>query len=90
MDDQTLEGTYNEGKGRLKDAVGGLTGDTSTQAQGKIDQGIGKVQRMIGDLPDQVSSFGEQVDEIIQERPMMALLAAASLGYVLSLLIHRK
>jgi len=90
MDDQTIEGAYNEGKGRVKDAVGGLTGDTKTQAEGKIDQGIGKVQQMMGDLPDQVRSFGAELDEVIQERPMMALLAAASVGYILSLLIHRR
>jgi uncharacterized protein YjbJ (UPF0337 family) len=32
----------------VKDAAGGLTGDTSLQAKGKLDQGKGKVQGAVG------------------------------------------
>ncbi len=35
-------------KGRLKDAAGGLTGDTSLQAEGKLDQLKGKAQDALG------------------------------------------
>lgn len=32
------EGLLDEAKGKLKDGFGGLTGDASTQAEGKFDQ----------------------------------------------------
>jgi uncharacterized protein YjbJ (UPF0337 family) len=43
-----------EFKGRVKDAVGGLTGDGSEQIEGKVDQLKGKVQRKIGETQSDV------------------------------------
>ena len=37
-------------KGKVKDAAGGLTGDTSLQAEGKWDQLKGKAQKKIGEV----------------------------------------
>lgn len=47
--ENNLKGTGNELKGRLKDAAGGLTGDSSLQAEGKLDKLKGKVQNAVGD-----------------------------------------
>jgi uncharacterized protein YjbJ (UPF0337 family) len=44
-----VKGTIKEGEGRVRDAVGGLTGDTSEQLKGKAQQVKGKVQRKIGE-----------------------------------------
>lgn len=44
-----VKGTLKEGEGRVRDAVGGLTGDTSEQLKGKAQQLKGKVQRKIGE-----------------------------------------
>lgn len=44
-----LKGTIKEGEGHVRDAVGGLTGDTSEQLKGKAQQVKGKVQRKIGE-----------------------------------------
>jgi uncharacterized protein YjbJ (UPF0337 family) len=46
--ENTARGTGKQVRGRVKDAVGGLTGDAELQAEGKIDQAAGKVQRGIG------------------------------------------
>ncbi|HEX2220645.1 MAG TPA: CsbD family protein [Gemmatimonadales bacterium] len=46
--DNSLEGKGNDLKGKVKDAIGGLTGDTSLQAEGKLDQLKGKVQDTVG------------------------------------------
>lgn len=46
--EDSLRGKGNDLKGRLKDAAGGLTGDSSLQAEGKLDQMKGKVQDSIG------------------------------------------
>jgi len=44
-----VKGTVKEGEGRLRNAVGGLTGDTSEQIKGKGQELKGKVQRKIGE-----------------------------------------
>ena len=44
-----IKGTFKEGEGRVRDAVGGLTGDTSEQLKGKAQEIKGKVQRKIGE-----------------------------------------
>ena len=44
----SLEGKVKQAKGRVKDAVGGLTGDGRMQAEGKMDQLKGKIQDGVG------------------------------------------
>jgi uncharacterized protein YjbJ (UPF0337 family) len=46
--EDSIKGKAKNLKGRVKDAVGGLTGDRSLQAEGKWDQVKGKVQDMVG------------------------------------------
>jgi uncharacterized protein YjbJ (UPF0337 family) len=45
-----IKGTFKEGEGRIRDAVGGLAGDESEQLKGKAQQVKGKVQRKIGEV----------------------------------------
>lgn len=52
--ENNLEGKGKELKGRLKDALGGLTGDGSLQAEGKLDQLKGKAQDALGDAQRRV------------------------------------
>jgi uncharacterized protein YjbJ (UPF0337 family) len=46
--DDSAEGKARHLKGHLKDAVGGLTGDSSLQAEGKLDEATGKLQDKLG------------------------------------------
>jgi uncharacterized protein YjbJ (UPF0337 family) len=46
--ENSAEGKADTLKGKVKDAVGGLTGDTSLQGEGKLDQLKGKVQDAFG------------------------------------------
>lgn len=46
--ENSAEGKATHLKGHIKDAVGGLTGDTSLQAEGKLDQAKGKLQDAFG------------------------------------------
>lgn len=48
--DNKLRGAGNELKGRVKDAVGGLTNDSRMQAEGKVDKVKGKIQDKVGDM----------------------------------------
>jgi uncharacterized protein YjbJ (UPF0337 family) len=58
--EDNVEGTAKDLKGRVKDAVGGLTGDSSLQAEGKMDQLKGKVQDTVGDVERKI---GEKTDD---------------------------
>jgi uncharacterized protein YjbJ (UPF0337 family) len=46
--DNSIKGKLSHMAGRVKDAIGGLTGDTGMQAEGKVDQLKGKVQDTVG------------------------------------------
>ena len=55
-DDLTRDGMKNQGeglgdqiKGRVRNTVGGATGDTSEQVKGKAEELKGKAQRKIGE-----------------------------------------
>ncbi|MDT7951811.1 MAG: CsbD family protein [Acetobacteraceae bacterium] len=88
-----MEGAARQMGGKLKDAVGGLAGDTGTQAEGKADQISGRVQNAYGSakdmLGDNASTLADQVEEFVQEQPIVALLSAATVGFVLARLLSR-
>ena len=94
MDEDRIKGAATDLGGKVKDAVGGLTGDSGTQASGKADQVSGQVQNAYGSAKDAVregaDTLGTQIDGLVKEKPMMALLAAAGVGYVLFLLTRRR
>ena len=52
MDKEHLKGAVDKTKGAVKDAVGGLTGDTSLQVEGKIDKAKGAARQGVGDAKD--------------------------------------
>jgi uncharacterized protein YjbJ (UPF0337 family) len=101
MDEDRVTGTVEDIKGQVKEGAGKVLGDTKMEAEGYADQMIGAAQKTFGQARDtvreaassmqaQASTIGEYLDETIQERPLTALLAAGAVGYVLSLLIHRR
>lgn len=49
-----VKGKGNDLKGRVKDAVGGLTGDGSLQAEGKMDRAKGKIQEKVGEAQQKI------------------------------------
>ena len=93
MDEDRIEGAATNIGGKVKDAVGGLTGDTKTQAEGKMDQATGQLQNTVGSAKDAVregaSTMGAELDSFMSEKPMMALLIAAGVGYLLARITHR-
>jgi uncharacterized protein YjbJ (UPF0337 family) len=60
-----VEGSVDELKGRGKEAVGKVTGDERTQAEGKLDQVKGNMQQGLGELKDKA---GEAVDNLTGNR----------------------
>jgi uncharacterized protein YjbJ (UPF0337 family) len=52
MDKDRVKGAGHQTKGAIKEAVGKLTGDTKTQAEGAAEKTAGKVQNAIGGAKD--------------------------------------
>jgi uncharacterized protein YjbJ (UPF0337 family) len=48
------DGTFDDAKGRVKEATGDLTGDKDLQREGKVDQATGEVKDKVGDAADKV------------------------------------
>lgn len=92
MDEDRIKGAATNLQGKVKSTVGSLTGDSKTEADGKTDEIGGKLQNAYGSakeaISDQAGTLGTQLDGFMKERPMMALLAAAGVGYVLAFLTH--
>ncbi len=100
MDENRVEGTARDLGGKAKGALGDLTGDTKTQAEGTVDQVVGTAQRAYGKVRDQASGAGSNLadqledasaylGDTVAERPLTALLVAGAIGYVLAMLTRR-
>ena len=93
MDEDRIKGSATDIGGKVKDAAGGLLGDNKMRAEGKVDQASGQLQNAYGSAKDALSegadTLGTQVDSLLKDRPMMALLGAVGIGYVLARLMHR-
>jgi uncharacterized protein YjbJ (UPF0337 family) len=42
------DGKVDQAKGKVKQAVGALTGDKNLQAEGQVDETVGKVKAAVG------------------------------------------
>ncbi len=58
---EDTKGKVDEGKGRVKDAAGGLTGDDDLQREGKVDKAAGKTRQAVSDAGEKV---GEGVSKV--------------------------
>jgi uncharacterized protein YjbJ (UPF0337 family) len=52
MGDNKSEGLKHQVKGSLKEGVGKVTGDSTHEAEGKLEKNIGKGQKEIGKKTD--------------------------------------
>jgi uncharacterized protein YjbJ (UPF0337 family) len=59
VNEQTLQGNWNEIKGKLRSKWGQLTNDDLQQAHGNVDQLIGLIQRKTGEARHSVEKFLE-------------------------------
>lgn len=79
---EKAEGTVQNIAGKIQDAVGGATGDTGTQLEGKARQAAGKAQAAYGDALNQVR-------ESAVTNPVATIAIVAGLGFVLGALWAR-
>jgi uncharacterized protein YjbJ (UPF0337 family) len=52
MDKDRIAGSAKQVKGSVKEAIGKVTGDTKTQAEGATEKAAGKVQNTVGGAKD--------------------------------------
>lgn len=57
MNQQTLEGNWNEIKGKLHERWGQLTQDDLQKARGSVDQLVGVIQRKTGEAREGIEQF---------------------------------
>jgi uncharacterized protein YjbJ (UPF0337 family) len=61
INQQTLEGHWNEIKGALKEHWGALTNDDLRRFNGDVDQLVGTIQRRTGETREAVQRFLEEL-----------------------------
>lgn len=93
MDSDRVDGAATNVGGKIKDAVGGLIGDSGLQAEGKADKASGRVQNAYGSAKDAVgdgaSTLTAQIEDFVHDQPVVALLSAATIGFLFARLINR-
>jgi uncharacterized protein YjbJ (UPF0337 family) len=52
MTEDRTRGELDQTKGVIKEKVGKITGDRSTEVSGKVDQAKGKLEKKIGEAKD--------------------------------------
>ncbi len=52
MDKDRIDGAAKQVKGSIKEAVGKVTGDSKTQAEGVAEKAAGKLQNSVGGVKD--------------------------------------
>jgi uncharacterized protein YjbJ (UPF0337 family) len=60
VNQQTLQGNWNELKGKLRNKWGQLTNEDLQMAQGNLDQLVGLIQRKTGEARSAIENFLEQ------------------------------
>ena len=90
VNEDRVEGAARNFGGRVQDAVGGMMGDTKTQAEGKINQAAGAAQNSIGSVMDSASEWTGAISDATKDKPIQSLLIALAVGYVLRALTHSR
>jgi uncharacterized protein YjbJ (UPF0337 family) len=52
MDKDRIEGAAHQAKGAIKEAIGKVTGDAKTEAEGVAEKEAGKIQNTVGGVKD--------------------------------------
>ena len=84
-----LEGAANKFAGKVQGAAGDVLCDAKTSVDGRLREAAGKIQENYGAAAEQVRGFTEELTERIHETPLLAVLAAAGIGYLLGRVMSR-
>jgi uncharacterized protein YjbJ (UPF0337 family) len=60
MDKDRIKGAAKQVKGSLKEAIGKITGDTKSQAEGAVEKAAGRTQSTVGGVKDSMRDAGKK------------------------------
>jgi len=83
VDTNRIQGAAEDAVGKVQDGMGGLLGDGAAQLSGKAKQVSGQAQGYFGETLDSVR-------DVTGDRPLVALLVASAVGFVLGGLLARR
>jgi uncharacterized protein YjbJ (UPF0337 family) len=89
MDENRVEGTVREFAGKAQGAAGDFLGDAKTSAQGRVNDAAGQAQKAYGQASDQIRGLAEELTERVHETPLLAILGAVGLGFLIGKLTSR-
>jgi uncharacterized protein YjbJ (UPF0337 family) len=89
MDENRVEGTVREFAGKAQGAAGDILGDSKTSAEGRINDAAGQAQKAYGQASDQLKGLADELTDRIHENPLLAVLGAVGIGYLLGKLTTR-
>jgi uncharacterized protein YjbJ (UPF0337 family) len=100
MDSDRIKGKVRETVGGVESVVGDLSGDRETELRGEARRAAGAAQDLYGQakdtLSDGLSDVGDSAEKAlhslereVKARPLIALLIAALIGYVIAQLTLR-
>ncbi|MBP0446361.1 CsbD family protein [Roseomonas sp. SSH11] len=72
MDSDRIIGAGNKAAGEVQEGIGGLIGDSRTQARGQSRQLRGEAQNQIG-----------QLEDYIRDQPLTAAAVAVGIGWLI-------
>ena len=89
MNEDKVEGTVKEFTGKAQGVAGDLLGDSKTSTEGRLKEAAGQAQEYYGAAADQLRGLSEELTDRIHETPLLAVLGAVGLGYVIGRLSSR-
>jgi uncharacterized protein YjbJ (UPF0337 family) len=89
MNDDRIEGTVKEFAGKAQATAGDVVGDAKPSADGRIREAAGQAQEYYGAAADQIRGLSEELTDRIHETPLLAVLGALGLGYLIGRLSSR-
>jgi uncharacterized protein YjbJ (UPF0337 family) len=100
MDENRLEGTARNVGGKVQEGLGRMTGDSESQAKGKLNQAMGAAQDFYGQAKDTTADAaeavkqgaidtGDFVKDFVLRRPYTTAVLALGLGWLIARMGHR-
>ncbi|MFZ3339744.1 MAG: CsbD family protein [Terriglobales bacterium] len=94
MDENRIAGTAKNLGGKVEEGLGRATGDTATQAEGRVNQVKGSAQDLYGQVRDAASdmagtardtasSFEGWLRHTIEQQPYTTAVVALGIGWLL-------
>src|ERR1700728_4731111 len=104
MDKDRITGSAKDFAGKVEGAVGNVSGDAKTQAEGRFREAAGTAQNLYGDAKDAALGYAKDsyeksgdtfrdgsqaIAKSVQDNPLGSLLISGGIGFALALLMTR-